>query len=74
LSALGFFDGVHYIGTDFLHVFEDAASVRDAFLRGDPMMMRTVSNAALKVSQEHTTAVRTIQIHHICMENITYES
>jgi hypothetical protein len=70
LSALGFFDGVHYIGTDFLHVIEDAASVRDAFLRDDPTLVRIVSNAALKVSQEHTTAVRTAQIHHICIPDI----
>jgi len=70
LSALGFIEGEHFVGTDLLHVIEDSMSVRDAFLRGDPIWQSIVTCAARKVSAQHTTAVRTIEIHHMCTEGI----
>jgi hypothetical protein len=70
LSALGFVEGEHYIGTDLLNVIEDTTAVRDAFLRNDPQWARITANAFSKVSAQHTTAVRATQIHRMCMENI----
>jgi hypothetical protein len=66
LSALGFIEGEHYVGTDLLHVIEDVARVRDQCLRDDPAVRRMVDNAARKISDQHTTSVRAAQIHHIC--------
>jgi hypothetical protein len=71
LSTLGFIEGQHYIGTDLLHVIEDTISVRDAFLRGDPIWKNIVTQAARKVSEQHTTTARATQIHYICAEGIT---
>lgn len=70
LSALGFVEGEHYVGTDLQSVIGDTADVRDAFLRGDPGWANMTAAAAHKVSSEHTTTVRASQIHHICMEAI----
>jgi hypothetical protein len=70
LAVLGFIEGEHYIGTDFLHVVEDANEVRDALLRNDPLYKNMIKNASLKVAEQHTTAMRSAQIHHICMEDI----
>jgi hypothetical protein len=67
LAALGFIEGEHYIGTDFLHVIEDTMAVRDAFLRNDPMWKRITGNACHKVSEQHTTATRSAEIHRLCM-------
>lgn len=68
LFALGFIEGEHYVGTDLLHVIEDATRVRDNFLCGDPAGPRIVSNATHKVADQHTTAARALQIHRICTE------
>jgi hypothetical protein len=70
LTVLGFIEGVHYIGTDFLHVVEDTIKVRDTFLHNDPLYKNMIKRAHLKVSEQHTTAVRSAQIHHICVEDI----
>lgn len=66
LAALGFCEGEHYIGTDLLHVIEDTTAVRDMFLRGDPLWTRIVTNAAEKITEQHSTIVRADQIHRIC--------
>lgn len=71
LTALGFVEGEHYVGTDLLHVIEDTAGVRDAFLRNDPFLARVVANAHRKVIEEHTTTARAVQIHRICKEGIS---
>jgi translation initiation factor 2B subunit (eIF-2B alpha/beta/delta family) len=68
LSALGFIEGEHYVGTDLLHVIEDVARVRDQCLRDDPMVRRMVGTAARKISEQHSTAIRATQIHHICTQ------
>jgi len=68
LTALGFVEGQHYIGTDVLHVIEDSTKVRNAFVRGDPVWKEIVTRAADKVSALHTTAVRASQIHQFCTE------
>jgi len=68
LSALGFIEGEHYVGTDLRHVIEDATRVRDSFLHGDPARLHMVTNAMHKIADQHTTAVRAVQIHRICTE------
>lgn len=69
LTALGFIEDVHYIGTDFQTVIKDSIDIRDAFLRGDQKIKNIVTAAHIR-SAEHTTAARVVQIHNICMENI----
>jgi hypothetical protein len=65
LSALGFIEGEHYVGTDLQTVIGDTVAVRDAFLRDDSKMRNMIAAAAQKVSVAHTTAVRAAQIHDI---------
>lgn len=67
MTALGLIEGEHYVGTDLLHVMEDAVAVRDAFLRGDPWCARMVNNAARTIAARHTTAHRAAQIHRFCL-------
>lgn len=68
LAALGFVEGEHFIGTSLHHVIGDAEDARNAFVRNDPLLTRIVSNAATKVHEQHTTAVRAAQIHRYCTE------
>jgi hypothetical protein len=70
LSALGFEEGKHYIGTDLATVIEDVQRTRDAYL-ADPTHWEGITNAAAeKVSREHSTAVRAAQINSICIESV----
>jgi hypothetical protein len=68
LATLGFIEGEHYIGTEFFHVIEDTIAIRDAFLRNDPMWKRMTESASRKISEQHTTSVRSTQIHRLCTE------
>jgi hypothetical protein len=70
LSALGFIEGEHYIGTDLLNVIEDTTAVRDMFLRSDPRWAIITANASRKVSEQHTTKKRAEQIHRTCIESV----
>jgi hypothetical protein len=65
LSALGFIAGEHYIGTDIFHVQEDVQQVRNIFLTNPEQWRITVEKAATKVQEEHTTLVRSHQIHSL---------
>jgi hypothetical protein len=71
LSALGFAEDEHYIGTDIFHVIEDAAAVQRLFLDGDPRWSSIAEKASLKVSKYHTTAVRARNIHALCLREMT---
>lgn len=73
LSALGFIEGEHYIGTDLLTVIEDATAFHASISRNTSLWTSITTNAFQKVSEQHTTAVRANQIHQICTGNITYE-
>lgn len=70
LSALGFREGEHYVGTDIFHVIEDAAAVRQSFARGEPRWASITENAARKVREAHTTAVRARDIHSLCLNEV----
>ena len=69
LSALGFVDGEHYVGTDLQSVIDDTKKVREAFLHGDPAWKHISATSAQKVASEHTTMMRAHQIHAVCMES-----
>lgn len=69
LDALGFTEGEDYIGTDIFTVIEDAARVRDAYLKGDVALRRMAENARRKVASHHSTACRAAQIHRTCIGN-----
>jgi hypothetical protein len=66
LSALGFREGEHYVGTDLHTVIEDVPRVLSQFLKDSSRWHKMVRAAAGKVNSEHTTAVRAVQIHHLC--------
>ena len=66
LNALGFVEGEHYIGTDLLTVIEDAASLHADLIRNESLWTFITTNAFQKVSEQHTTAIRAQQIHHLC--------
>ncbi|CAB5697123.1 hypothetical protein [Enterococcus gallinarum] len=69
LTALGFIEGVHYIGTDFQTAISDSIAIRDALLGGDQRITDIITAAHIR-SAEHTTAARAVQIHHVCMEDV----
>ncbi len=71
LTALGFHEGEHYIGTDLFHVIEDAAKVQRLFASEDSRWTSITENAARKVREAHTTALRANEIHALCLNEVT---
>lgn len=66
LVRLGFVDGEHFIGTDLMHVCDDAQTVLDLFLHRGEQWRAMVERAAERVLTGHTCAERALQLHRTC--------
>lgn len=70
LTALGFCEGEHYLGTDVFHVTEDAAAFQRSFVDGDSCWSEITQRAEQHVAAHHTTAIRAKEIHALCIEEL----
>lgn len=70
LTALGFLEGEHYIGTDVFHVVEDAERMQRLFTSGDSRWVSITESAARMVHESHTTAIRGNEIHALCLNQM----
>jgi len=70
LTALGFCEGEHYLGTDVFHVTEDAAAFQRSFVDGDSCWSEITQRAEQHVAAHHTTAIRAKEIHALCIEEV----
>lgn len=67
LARLGFVDGEHFIGTDLMHVCDDARTVLELFQHRGEQWRAMVERAAEQVLTRHTCAERAQQLHRTCM-------
>jgi len=70
LSALGFIEGEHFIGTSLQTVIDDCADLHKACARGDQRLEKIAADASRKVALDHSTEVRAKKIHQMCVEGI----
>ena len=70
LSALGFQEGEHYLGTDIFHVVEDAAAVQRMYHEDTLRWSMITANAARRTAAHHTTFIRAEEIHVLCSDEV----
>lgn len=70
LTALGFQEGVHYLGTTIFTVYDDVKDFLDNWSMKRSYWTKVVSQAKEKVFKEHSTTVRATQIHNCIISKL----